>query len=50
LANGQVPANFLLAADPVPDSGPAPAGLLLDNGRRAAGPGPRSDPPVGEAE
>ena len=48
-ANGQVQANFLLAADPVQDNGPALAGLSQDNGRRAAGPGQRSDPPAGEA-
>ena len=37
-ANGRVQGNFLLGADPVPDSG-----------RRAAGQGQRSDLPTGEA-
>jgi len=49
-ANGQVQANFLLAADPVQDNGLALADLSQDNGRRAAGPGQRSDLPAGEAE
>jgi hypothetical protein len=37
--NGRVPGNYLLVADPVPDSG-----------RRAAGPRLRSDLPKGEAQ
>jgi len=38
-ANGRVQGNFLLGADPVPDSG-----------RRAAGQRRRSDLPAGEAQ